>query len=131
MGLFTAKMTAEEQPIAMESYDSDSSNDESSANEETENPEMNESEVNDEIPKKFDLSKINQRMEEGPPSSSDEEEEDDENEESSEDEVPDDEEGDKNEGAGWADAMAKVLNIGKNAKDKDKPFIVKGQIRCE
>ena len=48
-------MTAEEQPIAMESYDSDSSNDESSANEETENPEMNESEVNDEITKKFDL----------------------------------------------------------------------------
>jgi len=120
-------MTAEEQPIAMESYDSDSSNDESSANEETENPEMNESEVNDEIPKKFDLSKINQRMEEGPPSSSDEEEEDDENEEnqeSSEDEVPDDEEGDKNEGAGWADAMSKVLNIGKNAKDKDKPLLL-------
>merc|ERR1719433_902659 len=81
-------------------------------------------------PKKFDLSKINQRLEEGPPScsdSSDDEEADDENDEFEETKSSageeSDQEDDKNAGTGWADAMAKVLNIGKNSKS-DKPLLL-------
>ena len=64
-----------------ESNDSDSSNDESSDQDIPENSENNGEDVENELPKKFDLSKINQRMEEGPPSSSDEDDSDDEQDE--------------------------------------------------
>ena len=64
-----------------ESNDSDSSNDESSDQDIPESSEKNGEDVENELPKKFDLSKINQRMEEGPPSSSDEDDSDDEQDE--------------------------------------------------
>lgn len=120
-------MVAEEQPMLYESNDSDSSNDESSDQDIPESSEKDANDVENELPKKFDLSKINQRMEEGPPSSSDEDE-DDENDEYQESkssaEEQSDQEDDKNAGVGWADAMAKVLNIGKNSKS-DKPLLLR------
>jgi len=119
-------MIAEDQPMLYESNDSDSSNDESSDQDISETSEKDKNDAESELPKKFDLSKINQRMEEGPPSSSDEEE-DDENDEYQESkssaEEQSDQEDDKNAGVGWADAMAKVLNIGKNSKS-DKPLLL-------
>jgi len=118
-------MIAEDQPMLHESNDSDSSNDESSDQDISENSE-DKNDAESELPKKFDLTKINQRMEEGPPSSSDEED-DDENDEYQESkssaEEQSDQEDDKNAGVGWADAMAKVLNIGKNSKS-DKPLLL-------
>ena len=63
-----------------ESNDSDSSNDESSDQDIPESPEKNGEDVENELPKKFDLSKINQRMEEGPPSSSDDDSDDEKDE---------------------------------------------------
>jgi hypothetical protein len=120
-------MVAEEQPMLYESNDSDSSNDESSDQDIPESSEKDANDVENELPKKFDLSKINQRMEEGPPSSSDEDE-DDENDEYHESkssaEEQSDQEDNKNAGVGWADAMAKVLNIGKNSKS-DKPLLLR------
>jgi len=119
-------MIAEDQPMLRESNDSDSSNDESSDQDISENSEKDKNDAESELPKKFDLTKINQRMEEGPPSSSDEED-DDENDEYQESissaEEQSDQEDDKNAGVGWADAMAKVLNIGKNSKS-DKPLLL-------
>merc|ERR1719510_2790585 len=82
-----------------------------------------ESDHQEEFPEKFDLAKLKQRMEEGPASSSDDEDPDDNDDdldeagdevEENEDEVPDEE----NQGSGWADAMAKVLNTGKNSTEK-------------
>jgi len=120
-------MIAEEQPMLHESNDSDSSNDESSDQDIPENSEKDTNDAEGELPKKFDLSKINQRMEEGPPSSSDEED-DDENDEYAESkssvEEQSDQEDDKNAGVGWADAIAKVLNIGKNSKTPDKTLLL-------
>jgi len=111
-----------------ESNDSDSSNDESSDQDIPESSEKNGEDVENELPKKFDLSKINQRMEEGPPSSSDEDDSDDEKDEYQESkssaEEQSDQEDEKNAGTGWADAMAKVLNIGKNSKTPNKPLLL-------
>jgi len=120
-------MIAEEEPMLNDtkSNDSYSSNDESSDEEDIENVEQDENGAENELPKTFDLSKIKERMEEGPPSSSDDDDEDDdndENQESSEDEGSE-QENEKNAGEGWADAMAKVLNIGKNSKS-NKPLLL-------
>ena len=98
--------------------------------------EESENEEKDDLPKKFDLSQMQKRLEDAPPSSSDEEDSDPEDDDpESEDEDKDDEEqadnddiedetnDDENKGSGWADAMAKVLNTGKNVKS-DKPMLL-------
>ena len=97
--------------------------------------EESENEEKDDLPKKFDLSQMQKRLEDAPPSSSDEEDSDPEDDPESEDEDKDDEEqadnddiedetnDDENKGSGWADAMAKVLNTGKNVKS-DKPMLL-------
>ena len=97
--------------------------------------EESENEEKDDLPKKFDLSQMQKRLEDAPPSSSDEEDSDPEDDDpESEDEVEDNEEqdnddiedetnDDENKGSGWADAMAKVLNTGKNVKS-DKPMLL-------
>merc|ERR1712045_983491 len=74
-----------------------------------------EGDNSEEIPKKFDLSQIQNRMEDGPPSSSDDESDLDDDpqmeseEEEEEDKEQEDGEDDTEEGklSGWADAMAK------------------------
>lgn len=115
-------MIAEEKPMNLK-LDSDSESSDSSDIQESDN-EMEESgsepeEANneDELPEKFDLTKINQRLEEAPASSSDDEDND---EETDQDESDED---DEDKGSGWADAMAKVLNIGKNT-ESNKPLLL-------
>ena len=95
--------------------------------------EESENEEKDDLPKKFDLSQMQKRLEDAPPSSSDSDPEDDDPESDDEDdndeEQADDEDienktnDDENKGSGWADAMAKVLNTGKNVKS-DKPMLL-------
>ena len=121
------KMIQEERPMMLES--SDSSDDESSDQEELELEQENGAD----LPEKFDLSKIKQRIEEGPASSSDEEE--DESEEENLEESDDEEElenlesgGEDNAGlSGWADAMSKVLNTGKNSELKGNFLLAKAK----
>lgn len=114
------KMIQEEKPMRLtsdeESSDSDEDQIESSENEHEE--EEQDDEPNSDLPEKFDLSKISQRMEEGPPSSSDEDEEiEDDYKESSDDD-------NDNQVSGWADAMAKVLNMGKKSETENKPLLL-------
>merc|ERR1712141_36012 len=103
-----------------------------SASESSENEEEMQgqgAEDSEEIPQKFDLSQIQSRVEDGPPSSSgDESDLDDDPEMESEEEDEKDQEDDEDnteEGklSGWADAMAKVLNTGKNTQS-DKPMLL-------
>merc|ERR1711981_586058 len=103
-----------------------------SASESSENEEEKQgqgAEDSEEIPQKFDLSQIQSRVEDGPPSSSDDEsdlDDDPEMESEEEDEKDqDDNEDNTEEGkmSGWADAMAKVLNTGKNTQS-DKPMLL-------
>ena len=86
-----------------------------------------DNEETEELPQKFDLTKLNERLENGPPSCSESEEDSDESEVEndefegdSEAEAPE-ENGEK--GSGWADAMAKVLNTGKNI-ESNKPLLL-------
>ena len=85
---------------------------------------------NEELPQKFDLTKLNERLENGPPSCSESEEDDDESdleedefEGDSENEHEKSEDQGEEKGSGWADAMAKVLNTGKNI-DSNKPLLL-------
>ena len=117
----------------------ESSNDETSG---TDGDNENESDVESEaendtedLPQKFDLTKLNERLEDGPPSCSESEEEEDSDLE--EDEFENDSEAENNDddkekednddteekGSGWADAMAKVLNTGKNI-ESNKPLLL-------
>ena len=85
---------------------------------------------NEELPQKFDLTKLNERLENGPPSCSESEEDEDESdleedefEGDSENEHEKSEDKEEEKGSGWADAMAKVLNTGKNI-DSNKPLLL-------
>ena len=85
---------------------------------------------NEELPQKFDLTKLNERLENGPPSCSESEEDEDESdleedefEGDSENEHEKSEDQGEEKGSGWADAMAKVLNTGKNI-DSNKPLLL-------
>ena len=98
-----------------------------------------ESEVEDnseDLPQKFDLTKLNERLEDGPPSCSESEEEDDEESDLEEDEFENDSEAENNDddkekedndieekNTGWADAMAKVFATGKNI-ETNKPLLL-------
>lgn len=126
------KNQAEESSNSSDTNDSEhESTSESSENEEEVQGKKGQGEEDnsEEIPKKFDLSQIQNRMEDGPPSSSDDESDldDDPQMESEEEEDKEQEDGedDTEEGklSGWADAMAKVLNTGKNTQS-DKPMLL-------
>ena len=148
------KKQAEESSNSSDTNDSEhESTSESSENEEEVQGKKGQGEEDnsEEIPKKFDLSQIQNRMEDGPPSSSDDESDldDDPQMESEEDKEQEglskeilyffqnsntlififtfflDGEDDTEEGklSGWADAMAKVLNTGKNTQS-DKPMLL-------
>lgn len=114
-----------------ESSSSEMSDSERESEVETESEEViqkNESE-NEDVTKKFDLSQVQKRLENGPPSSSDEDESDVENDdpESEADDEAEDEAEDNNDenekNSGWANAMAKVLNTGKNTQTS-KPLLL-------
>lgn len=97
-----------------------------------------ESEDNSEdLPQKFDLTKLNERLEDGPPSCSESEEEEDEDSDLEEDEFDNDSDAENNDdkdkekdendteekNSGWADAMAKVFATGKNI-ESNKPLLL-------
>lgn len=113
-------MISEEKPMTMKlGSESESDSDMESDNEieESVSSEMENVENDDELPEKFDLSKINQRLEEAPASSSEDEGNDEE------EDIEEEDESDEDKGSGWADAMAKVLKIGKNT-EANKPLLL-------
>ena len=77
----------------------------------------------EDLPPKFDLSKLKQKMEDGPPSSSDDEEDEVSEDEDMENENLESDDDNQEQGSGWADAMAKVLNTGKNS-ESSKPLLL-------
>jgi hypothetical protein len=123
-------MDKEDNLGVLNSNETSSDDDDDVTDEEVESgdDELSETEENGELPATFDITGIQDRLEElakeGPPSSSDDDEElddevdDDGNdeedpEESAKEDDDVEEEADGEEVSGWADAMLKVLNTGK------------------
>ena len=106
-----------------------SSESESSMEEQSSENDETKDDDTEELPKKFDLRKIKQHMEEGPASSSEDEES--EVEDDNDDAMNGSSDDDGGEGqeqlSGWADAMAKVLNTGKNSQSTEPLLLSKAK----
>ena len=88
--------------------------------------EESENEDTEDLPQKFDLSKLNEKLENGPPSCSESEiesESEAENDEFEADSEAENDDDNAEKGSGWADAMAKVLKTGKNI-ESNKPLLL-------